>query len=99
MRNDWYCTNPQVDEISRVISVGDGIAGVYGLNSIQAGSMVEFSGGVKGLEVLDFLGKVIALNLENDNYGIMVFGSDTAIRGVKNSRLEERSPFRASGTE
>ncbi|KAI3668795.1 hypothetical protein L1987_88175 [Smallanthus sonchifolius] len=49
---------------------GDGIARVYGLNEIQAGEMVEFASGVKG----------IALNLENENVGIVVFGSDTAIK-------------------
>ncbi|KAL0304800.1 UNVERIFIED_CONTAM: ATP synthase subunit alpha, mitochondrial [Sesamum calycinum] len=59
-----------MDEIGRVVSVGDGIARVYGLNEIQAGEMVEFSSGVKG----------IALNLENENVGIVVFGSDTAIK-------------------
>lgn len=57
-------------EIGRVISVGDGIARVYGLKEIQAGEMVEFASGVKG----------IALNLENENVGIVVFGSDTAIK-------------------
>nr|YP_009400336.1 ATP synthase F1 subunit 1 [Stratiotes aloides]ANY30779.1 ATPase subunit 1 [Stratiotes aloides]ARX11209.1 ATP synthase F1 subunit 1 [Stratiotes aloides] len=57
-------------EIGRVISVGDGIARVYGLKEIQAGEMVEFSSGVKG----------IALNLENENVGIVIFGSDTAIK-------------------
>ncbi|YP_009477621.1 ATPase subunit 1 (mitochondrion) [Nymphaea colorata] len=66
---DFY-TNFQVDEIGRVVSVGDGIARVYGLNEIQAGEMVEFASGVKG----------IALNLENENVGIVVFGSDTAIK-------------------
>uniref|UniRef100_Q7M2G6 ATP synthase subunit alpha n=1 Tax=Oenothera villaricae TaxID=3941 RepID=Q7M2G6_OENVI len=65
-----FYTNFQVDEIGRVISVGDGIARVYGLNEIQAGEMVEFASGVKG----------IALNLENENVGIVVFGSDTAIK-------------------
>ena len=65
-----YSTNLQVDEIGRVVSVGDGIARVYGLNEIQAGEMVEFASGVKG----------IALNLENENVGIVVFGSDTAIK-------------------
>lgn len=60
----------QVDEIGRVVSVGDGIARVYGLHEIQAGEMVEFASGVKG----------IALNLENENVGIVVFGSDTAIK-------------------
>uniref|UniRef100_A0A803MJA2 ATPase F1/V1/A1 complex alpha/beta subunit N-terminal domain-containing protein n=1 Tax=Chenopodium quinoa TaxID=63459 RepID=A0A803MJA2_CHEQI len=66
-----FYTNFQVDEIGRVVSVGDGIARVYGLNEIQAGEMVEFARGVKG----------IALNLENnENVGIVVFGSDTAIK-------------------
>jgi hypothetical protein len=58
-----FYTNFQVDEIGRVVSVGDGIARVYGLNQIQAGEMVEFASGVKG----------IALNLENENVGILVF--------------------------
>jgi len=58
-----------IDEIGRVLSVGDGIARVYGLNKIQAGEMVEFASGVKGM----------ALNLENDNVGIVCFGSDTTI--------------------
>lgn len=65
-----FYTQFQVDEIGRVVSVGDGIARVYGLNEIQAGEMVEFACGVKG----------IALNLENENVGIVVFGSDTAIK-------------------
>jgi F-type H+-transporting ATPase subunit alpha len=56
-----------VDEIGRVLSIGDGIARVYGLNNIQAGEMVEFASGVKGM----------ALNLENENVGVVVFGSDT----------------------
>ncbi|XBJ08711.1 hypothetical protein VPH35_013947 [Triticum aestivum] len=69
-----FYTNFQVDEIGRVVSVGDGIARVYGLNEIQAGEMgifpSEFASGVKG----------IALNLENENVGIVIFGSDTAIK-------------------
>nr|WNX95809.1 ATPase subunit 1 [Cymbidium lancifolium] len=65
-----FSTHSQVDEIGRVVSVGDGIARVFGLNQIQAGEMVEFASGVKG----------IALNLENENVGIVVFGSDTAMK-------------------
>lgn len=65
-----FKTSLKVDEMGRVLSVGDGIARVYGLKEIQAGEMVEFSSGVKG----------IALNLENENVGIVVFGSDTAIK-------------------
>ena len=58
-----------IDEIGRVLSVGDGIARVYGLNKIQAGEMVEFASGIRGM----------ALNLENDNVGIVLFGPDNAI--------------------
>nr|YP_009907489.1 Atp1 [Brassica rapa]QLI54033.1 Atp1 [Brassica rapa] len=65
-----FYANFQVDEIGRVVSVGDGIAQVYGLNEIQAGEMVLFANGVKGM----------ALNLENENVGIVVFGGDTAIK-------------------
>ncbi|MCD9638753.1 hypothetical protein HAX54_022903 [Datura stramonium] len=60
-RISHFYTNFQVDEIGRVVSVGDGIARVYGLNEIQAGEMVEFASGVKG----------IALNLENENVGLL----------------------------
>ena len=58
-----------VDQVGRVLSIGDGIARVYGLNKIQAGEMVEFASGVKGM----------ALNLESDNVGVVLFGSDTTI--------------------
>lgn len=58
-----------VNQVGRVLSIGDGIARVYGLNKIQAGEMVEFASGVKGM----------ALNLESDNVGVVLFGSDTAI--------------------
>jgi proton translocating ATP synthase F1 alpha subunit len=67
--SDSY-SKTNIDEIGRVLSVGDGIARVYGLNKIQAGEMVEFSSGVRGM----------ALNLENDNVGIVLFGSDSTIR-------------------
>ncbi len=60
----------QVNEIGRLVSVGDGIARVYGLNKIQVGEMVEFASGVKGM----------ALNFKNENVEIVIFGSDTAIK-------------------
>jgi F-type H+/Na+-transporting ATPase subunit alpha len=60
----------QVAEIGQVLSVGDGIARVYGLDNVQAGEMVEFNGGIKGM----------ALNLETDNVGIVVFGNDRDIK-------------------
>jgi F-type H+-transporting ATPase subunit alpha len=59
-----------VSEIGQVLSVGDGIARVHGLDNVQAGEMVEFANGVKGM----------ALNLEADNVGIVIFGSDSNIR-------------------
>jgi F-type H+-transporting ATPase subunit alpha len=59
----------EVAEVGRVLSVGDGIARVYGLDNIQAGEMVEFPGGIRGM----------ALNLENDNVGCVIFGSDREI--------------------
>jgi F-type H+-transporting ATPase subunit alpha len=59
----------EVSEIGQVLSVGDGIARVYGLDNVRAGEMVEFEGGVKGM----------ALNLEEDNVGVVIFGNDTGI--------------------
>jgi F-type H+-transporting ATPase subunit alpha len=66
-----YYTKLPINEIDRVVSVGDGIAHVYGLNKIQAGEMVVFTSGVKGM----------ALNLENENVRIVIFSSDTTIKG------------------
>jgi F-type H+-transporting ATPase subunit alpha len=60
----------EVAEVGRVLSVGDGIARVYGLDNVQAGEMVEFPGGIRGM----------ALNLEVDNVGCVIFGSDQAIK-------------------
>ena len=60
----------EVAEVGRVLSVGDGIARVYGLDNVQAGEMVEFPGGIRGM----------ALNLEADNVGIVIFGDDRSIK-------------------
>src|ERR1700683_3890266 len=60
----------EVAEVGQVLSVGDGVARVYGLDSVRAGEMVEFQNGVKGM----------ALNLEADNVGVVIFGDDRAIR-------------------
>ena len=60
----------EVSEVGQVLSVGDGIARVYGLDNIQAGEMVEFSAGLKGM----------ALNLESDNVGVVIFGDDRSIK-------------------
>ena len=63
-------TKADVAEVGTVLSVGDGIARVYGLDQVQAGEMVEFPGGIKGM----------ALNLEMDNVGVSIFGDDTGIK-------------------
>src|SRR5690242_6892553 len=60
----------EVSEVGQVLSVGDGIARVYGLDKVQAGEMVEFENGVRGM----------ALNLETDNVGIVIFGADREIK-------------------
>jgi F-type H+-transporting ATPase subunit alpha len=60
----------QVSEIGQVLSVGDGIARVYGLDKVQAGEMVEFPGAIRGM----------ALNLEADNVGVVIFGDDRSIK-------------------
>ena len=60
----------EISEVGQVLSVGDGIARVYGLDNVQAGEMVEFSGGIKGM----------ALNLERDNVGVVIFGDDRSIK-------------------
>jgi len=65
-----FSAEEEVAEVGTVLSVGDGIARIYGLDNVQAGEMVEFENGVKGM----------ALNLEADNVGVVVFGSDEAIR-------------------
>ncbi|MFI5000919.1 MAG: F0F1 ATP synthase subunit alpha, partial [Reyranellales bacterium] len=65
-----FGTEAEVSEVGQVLSVGDGIARVYGLDSVKAGEMVEFPGGIKGM----------ALNLESDNVGVVIFGEDRTIR-------------------
>ena len=65
-----FGTEAQVSEVGSVLSVGDGIARIHGLDSVQAGEMVEFANGVKGM----------ALNLEADNVGVVIFGSDAEIK-------------------
>ena len=65
-----FGSEAEVSETGQVLSVGDGIARIYGLDNVQAGEMVEFSNGVQGM----------ALNLEADNVGVVIFGSDAEIR-------------------
>src|SRR5580693_8324889 len=65
-----FGTEAEVSEVGQVLSVGDGIARVYGLDNVQAGEMVEFPGGIKGM----------ALNLESDNVGVVIFGTDSTIK-------------------
>jgi F-type H+-transporting ATPase subunit alpha len=70
----------EVSEVGTVLSVGDGIARIYGLDNVQAGEMVEFDNGTKGM----------ALNLEADNVGVVIFGSD--------AEIEEGSTVKRTGT-
>jgi F-type H+/Na+-transporting ATPase subunit alpha len=65
-----FGTEAEVSEVGSVLSVGDGIARIHGLDKVQAGEMVEFSNGVQGM----------ALNLEADNVGVVIFGSDSEIK-------------------
>ena len=65
-----FGTEADVAEVGQVISVGDGVARVYGLDNVQAGEMVEFPGGIRGM----------ALNLEDDNVGVVIFGNDRDIK-------------------
>ena len=73
-----YGADAKVSDVGQVLSVGDGIARVYGLDNVQAGEMVEFEGGVKGM----------ALNLEGDNVGVVIFGDD---RGIKEGDTVKRT--------
>ncbi len=75
-----FSADQEVSEVGTVLSVGDGIARIHGLDNVQAGEMVEFDSGVKGM----------ALNLEADNVGVVIFGSDTGI--------SEGSTARRTGT-
>ncbi|TPG20947.1 F0F1 ATP synthase subunit alpha [Sphingomonas koreensis] len=65
-----FGTEAQVSETGTVLSVGDGIARIYGLDNVQAGEMVEFANGIQGM----------ALNLEADNVGVVIFGTDSEIK-------------------
>jgi F-type H+-transporting ATPase subunit alpha len=65
-----FGTEAQVSETGQVLSVGDGIARIHGLDNVQAGEMVEFANGIQGM----------ALNLEADNVGVVIFGSDSEIK-------------------
>ena len=73
-----FGTEAEVAEVGQVLSVGDGIARVYGLDNVQAGEMVEFPGGISGM----------ALNLEADNVGVVIFGDD---RGIKEGDTVKRT--------
>ncbi len=73
-----FGTEADVAEVGQVLSVGDGVARVYGLDKVQAGEMVEFPGGIRGM----------ALNLENDNVGVVIFGDD---RSIKEGDLVKRT--------
>ena len=73
-----FGNDAEVTEFGQVLSVGDGIARAYGLDKVQAGEMVEFENGTRGM----------ALNLENDNVGIVIFGED---RDIKEGQTVKRT--------
>ncbi|HRQ82199.1 MAG TPA: F0F1 ATP synthase subunit alpha, partial [Azospirillaceae bacterium] len=73
-----FGTEADVAEVGQVLSVGDGVARVHGLDNVRAGEMVEFPGGIKGM----------ALNLETDNVGVVIFGND---RDIKEGDLVKRT--------
>jgi F-type H+/Na+-transporting ATPase subunit alpha len=73
-----FGTEADVAEVGQVLSVGDGVARVYGLDKVQAGEMVEFPGAIRGM----------ALNLESDNVGVVIFGDD---RSIKEGDLVKRT--------
>src|SRR6058998_3996511 len=75
-----FSADAEVSEVGTVLSVGDGIARIYGLDNVQAGEMVEFDNGTKGM----------ALNLEADNVGVVIFGSD--------AQISEGSTVKRTGT-
>src|ERR671910_2871561 len=71
-----FASDAEVSEVGTALSVGDGIARIHGLDNVQAGEMVEFENGTKGM----------ALNLEADNVGVVIFGSDAEIREGSTAR-------------
>lgn len=73
-----FGTEAEVAEVGQVLSVGDGIARIYGLDKVQAGEMVEFPGGIRGM----------TLNLEEDNVGVVIFGDD---RNIKEGDIVKRT--------
>ena len=75
-----FGAKPKSREVGQVLSVGDGIARVYGLDNVQAGEMVEFANGMRGM----------ALNLESDNVGIVIFGNDREIKEGETVKRTQR---------
>ena len=73
-----FGTEADVSEVGQVLQVGDGVARIYGLDNVQAGELVEFANGVKGM----------ALNLESDNVGVVIFGED---RGINEGDIVKRT--------
>ena len=76
-----FGSEADVAEVGQVLSVGDGIARVFGLDKVQAGEMVEFPDGMKGM----------ALNLERDNVGIVIFGEDSGSAKARRCAAPARS--------
>ena len=82
---EQYNFNPDMEEVGRVLSVGDGIATVYGLTGVEYNEMVEFSSGVRGM----------ALNLGEDSVGVVIFGSDAEIKEGDNGQAHKQNRQRS----
>ena len=84
-----YGDKAEVTEVGQVLSVGDGIARIYGLDEVQSGEMVEFPGEVKGM----------VLNLEKDNVGVSIFGDDTNDKQMMTGSLDVTGSYKLNGYE
>ena len=79
---EQYKLDTDMSEVGHVLSVGDGIAQVYGLNNVQSNEMVEFESGVKGM----------ALNLEENSVGVVLFGSDESVKEGDTVKRTDKLP-------
>ena len=76
-----FDSSPNLEEVGSVLQIGDGIARVYGLESVKSGELVEFENGVKA----------IAMNLEEDNVGVVLMGDPTGLKEGRKSAVLVRS--------
>src|SRR4028119_2224392 len=82
-----FAAEAEVSEVGTVLSVGDGIARIHGLDNVQAGEMIAFANGIQGM----------ALNLEADNVGAVIFGNDSEIKEGATGRRTRTHAHRPAG--